>query len=271
MFAKRLTAVRLRIRDWCRFDLSYLGRLHVAKQVLASSLYFHASFVSPPQPLLSQLVDCIDRFVVRGLLVEGEVPPLRNVPCAAVESLPFELGGLQRADVPLQIVALHAKVAAMMVHPRRHPWKVLMRRAFERQVPGLGPAVLVSQLRPGMHVGRSQRLVGYWRALRALAPHRSVEPGELSVHHALRERLAKNCRLTTSTAPSGLPASGHRLQLFAASGGELGPFELTVAGLRHALSSGQPRVVRLAGALRDLLAQPEWRQAASPGPLPPPQ
>ena len=42
MYSKRLAAVRLRIRAWSRFDLSYLGRLHVAKQELASSLYFHA-------------------------------------------------------------------------------------------------------------------------------------------------------------------------------------------------------------------------------------
>jgi hypothetical protein len=43
MFVKRLTALRrLHVRSWARFSLSYLGRLHIAKQVLASSLYFHA-------------------------------------------------------------------------------------------------------------------------------------------------------------------------------------------------------------------------------------
>jgi hypothetical protein len=34
MFVKRLTAVRLHVRSWARFSLSYLGRLHIAKQVL---------------------------------------------------------------------------------------------------------------------------------------------------------------------------------------------------------------------------------------------
>jgi hypothetical protein len=44
MFDKRGEAIRLRINAWSRFDLSGLGRLHVAKQVLASSFYYHASF-----------------------------------------------------------------------------------------------------------------------------------------------------------------------------------------------------------------------------------
>jgi hypothetical protein len=46
MFDKRGEAIRLRINAWSRFDLSGLGRLHVAKQVLASSFYYHASFPS---------------------------------------------------------------------------------------------------------------------------------------------------------------------------------------------------------------------------------
>ncbi len=45
MFVVRLKAVRFRICCWGMFDLSYLGRVHVAKQVLANSLYFHASFM----------------------------------------------------------------------------------------------------------------------------------------------------------------------------------------------------------------------------------
>ncbi len=72
MFAKRLTAVRLHIRSWARFNLSYLGRLHVAKQVLANSLCYHASFMMPPAVILEQIiVNCIDRFVAQGLCDEG--------------------------------------------------------------------------------------------------------------------------------------------------------------------------------------------------------
>jgi hypothetical protein len=67
-----------------------------------------------------------------GRLVEPGEPEglLRSFPSAAVESLSHEEGGLRRADIPAQVMALHGKVAAMLLHPRRHPWKVLMRRAF---------------------------------------------------------------------------------------------------------------------------------------------
>jgi hypothetical protein len=48
LFQRRRDGVCRRIAAWSRFKLSYLGRLHVAKQVLASSLYYHATFVDPP-------------------------------------------------------------------------------------------------------------------------------------------------------------------------------------------------------------------------------
>jgi hypothetical protein len=164
MFVKRLAAVRLHIRSWSRFSLTYLGRLHIAKQVLASSLYFHVSFMAPPDDLLDQLVQCIDRFVVQGHWAEGPEPPLPRVPGLAVECLPWEAGGLNRVDVAGQVQALQAKVAALLLHPRRHPWKALMRAAFSKQVPGLGPAVLLIQLAPCCCSGRLPQYVGYWRA-----------------------------------------------------------------------------------------------------------
>ena len=74
------------------------------------------------------------------------------------------MGGLQRADIPAQVQALQAKIAARLLHPRRQAWKPLMRRAFQRYLPALGPAVLVSSLTPAHGVGRSPRHVEYWRA-----------------------------------------------------------------------------------------------------------
>jgi hypothetical protein len=197
MFAKRLSGVQFRVSNWARFDLSYLGRLHVAKQVLASTLYYHATFVPPPDDVQGAIVGCIDRFVGFGRLVEPGEPEglLRAFPSAAVESLPHELGGLRRADVPAQVLALHGKVAAMLLHPRRHPWKVLMRRAFERLHPALGPAVLVSQLRPVAGPGRPVRLLAYWKALHALAPSRLVLPDKLPATHVLAERLVRNAQV----------------------------------------------------------------------------
>ncbi len=97
-----------------------------------------------------------------------------------MESLPWDLGGLQlRADIPAQVYALQAKVAAMLamlLHPRRHAWKALMRRAFQRYLPGLGPAVLVSALSPACVAGRDPRQVEYWKCFAGLRPHRLLEP-----------------------------------------------------------------------------------------------
>ncbi len=83
------------------------------------------------------MVDCIDSFVVLGRVLElGQPPPLRHVPSAAVESLPWALGGLRGAIIPAHSMALNAKVAAALLHPKRHPWKVLMRRAFQNSSRG---------------------------------------------------------------------------------------------------------------------------------------
>ncbi len=82
--------------------------------------------------------------MAKGHWDEGPVGPLRHVPGRAVESLPWEMGGLQRADIPAQVNALQAKVAARLLHPCWQAWKPLMRRAFQRYLPAMGPAVLVS-------------------------------------------------------------------------------------------------------------------------------
>lgn len=239
MFAKRLAGVQFRVRNWARFDLSYLGRLHVAKQVLASSLYYHATFVPPPDDVLGAIVGCIDTFVGLGRLVEPGEPEglLRSFPSAAVESLCHEDGGLRRADIPAQVMALHGKVAAMLLHPRRHPWKVLMRRAFERMHPALGPALLVSQLRPVAGPGRPVRLLAYWKAMHALAPTRLVPPDKLPAERVLAERLVRNAQVVGAAldrpvvdAVANLPVA-----LRAAAQG----FQPTLGGLRSVLSGGQ--------------------------------
>ncbi len=101
---------------------------------MANTFCYHATFVAPPAEVLQQVVVCIDSFVVLGrLLVLGEAPPLQHVPSAAVESRPWSLGGLRRADIPAQTMALHANVAALLLHPKRHPlfwFRELQRHSF---------------------------------------------------------------------------------------------------------------------------------------------
>jgi hypothetical protein len=86
----------------------------------------------PSDALLAKIVKRIDGFVAKGCLEEGPIRPLIHMPSKAVESLPWpDMGGVQRVDTPAQVQALQAKVAAMLLHPRRHAWKVLMQRAFQ--------------------------------------------------------------------------------------------------------------------------------------------
>jgi hypothetical protein len=215
MFVKRLTAVRSHVEILGLLQLSYLGRLHIAKHVLDSSLYFHASFMLLPEDILDPVAECIDRFVARGHWEEGAEPPMSRVPGVAVEWLAWVAGGLNRLDVVAQVQALQAKVAALLLHPRRHPSKVLMRAAFSRQVPGLGYAVLLSRLEPRCGSGRLDRHVGYWRALHNIRPHRLLPAAKWSVWHMLHEPVASNCQLATEDRPKGLLASGSRLKRFA--------------------------------------------------------
>ncbi len=111
-----------------------------------------------------------------------------------------------------------------------------MQRAFERCLPALGPAVLVSSLAAANAPGRSPRHVGYWRAFSQLRPHRLREPAaRMSPHQHLQERLASNCRITKRGTGASLAPSAQWLRVLhpavQCAGG------LTVGGLRAGLSS----------------------------------
>jgi hypothetical protein len=139
-----------------RFDLNELGRLHVAKQVLVSSFDYHASFLMPSDALLAKIVKSICGQGLPG----GGPHPAPDAHAQQGSGVPALLGhgGVQRADIPAQVQALQAKVAAMLLHPRRHAWKVLVQRAFQRYVPALGP-VFVSNYAPVNKASRSSRHV----------------------------------------------------------------------------------------------------------------
>lgn len=48
----------------------------------------------PPEDLLAELVQCIDRFIVQGHWDDGPVAPVPNVTNVTVECLPWDAGGL---------------------------------------------------------------------------------------------------------------------------------------------------------------------------------
>ena len=55
LYDSKLKAICARVRHWSRYDLSLLGRAHVAKQVLASTLSYHATFLPPPPDTLAKI------------------------------------------------------------------------------------------------------------------------------------------------------------------------------------------------------------------------
>ena len=56
-------AISAKVRHWAARGLSFPGRVHVAKQVLAVSLWYYASFQPPSGQLLKQLSQQLRKFV----------------------------------------------------------------------------------------------------------------------------------------------------------------------------------------------------------------
>ncbi len=116
---------------------SLLGRVHAAKQVLAASLWYHASFQRPSEQLLKQLSQQLRKFVASAQQAshsddavalaqdcsQGSAHLPSSGPGAAGE-LTSSLGcGL--VHEPTQIQALQAKVISRLLEPERLAWKVL--------------------------------------------------------------------------------------------------------------------------------------------------
>ena len=56
-------AIKAKVTHWAARGLSFLGRVHIAKQVLAASLWYHATFQSPSAQLLGQISRQLRSFV----------------------------------------------------------------------------------------------------------------------------------------------------------------------------------------------------------------
>ena len=56
-------AIKAKVCHWSARGLSFLGRVHVAKQVLAASLWYHATFQRPSEQLLNQISSQLRNYV----------------------------------------------------------------------------------------------------------------------------------------------------------------------------------------------------------------
>lgn len=197
-FGALLAKVKGAALHWSQFELSWLGRAHVAKQVLAAMLVYHATFMQPPRTLWSRIMSMVFAYIAGAGLVDGQggggiVHPARHVAC-----LPWEEGGVNLVDPSLQLECLQAKVAARLLQPGRQVWKQLMSRRLWERFPALGPAVLVSALQV-THRGISPRLYACAKGFQRTLPHRLLPPDGLSTNQVLVEPVFYNRQITEAS------------------------------------------------------------------------
>lgn len=198
MWQRRVGSVAARVQHWRTVDLTLLGRIYVAKQVMAATVTYHASFVQPPPRQLRSMQRLIDGFVLgQPVNPSTDDRPLRGRPPAEVRALPYAEGGLAAADVELQAAAMRAKVVAQLLHPRRRPWKCIATAAFEAALPGLGVTAVLTTLEPRRAAARGLPpwLASCWAAMRATKLHRLVQPGDMMAQQVEIEPLAGNRRV----------------------------------------------------------------------------
>ena len=251
MFEQRQRSMQAALGAWARHSLTMLGRIHVAKQVVASKWYYHATFVPPPEAAAKAMQQQISRFVQHGAVLEGASAgaTLHGRPAAAITALPAEDGGLGAPDLQMQVAALHARVAVRFLHPARQPWKVLLRAALCAVRPSLGAALLVCGAKLAGCGALGARRLAYLRALRASRLHRVVPAEELDEFQVGREHLLYNHQVRVDGAV--LAADVH---------GVGGAVLSRVSDLEAASSAGSLSV-RARGVWEALPAG--WRQAAA--------
>ena len=112
MFTRIKTSLARAVAHWSARKLSFLGRVHVAKQALASRLWYFATFVSPPDALRKDISNIIYAYIA-GSPSPQATPHL--YPNREVSSLPYDTGGVRLVDIRIQISALQAKLIARIL------------------------------------------------------------------------------------------------------------------------------------------------------------
>ena len=208
LFNARVGAMRVAAKHWSGVQLTFMGRVHVAKQVLHPIAIVNATFLPPSRDQMWEWREVVSRFVCRGSCAPKEDGGmLRFSPSIQVASLPWEEGGIALMDVDVQLDAMWCKTIARLMHPQKHPWKVFM----ERQITGWagageGVRAVLSRARP-VNNALPARLQMYIRAFRALAPHRMQPAETISFWSVMAESLLLNQQVPDHRHP-GLLLSG---------------------------------------------------------------
>jgi exonuclease III len=198
MFTPILAAIRSTASHWASRQLTQLGRVHVAKQVLASKLTHHATFVRPPPPLLRELTTVVMQFV-------AGTGATRSLPSRLTFTLPWAQGGMRLVNLEVMVDSLQAKIIARLLEPQQLPWKAFFHTHFSRS-PLLGPlrygprSLFLTKRTQDLGI-QSRRATGYVASYRRLLPHRLVPPSTLTRDQVLREPLFLNAQVTEHGLP----------------------------------------------------------------------
>ncbi|BDA40482.1 hypothetical protein COCOBI_01-1350 [Coccomyxa sp. Obi] len=122
LYSAILRKVEVRIARWSGFGLSLLGRAYVAKQLLASMVTYHATFIPVPCQLEKRLCTALHTFVAATRPVLGgtsaRLYPGKDTCFHAVKD-----EGIALVDLRAQILALQAKVVSRLLEPEQLAWK----------------------------------------------------------------------------------------------------------------------------------------------------
>ncbi|BDA44222.1 hypothetical protein COCOBI_05-4060 [Coccomyxa sp. Obi] len=103
LYSAILRKVEVRIARWSGFRLSLLGRAYVAKQLLASMVTYHATFIPVPSQLEKRLCTALHTFVAANRPVLGgtsaRLYPGKDTCFHAVKD-----GGIAQVDLRAQIL-----------------------------------------------------------------------------------------------------------------------------------------------------------------------
>jgi hypothetical protein len=114
--------------SWVPLLLNQTGRVHVARQCLASKPVYQANAAVPrPQDLVA-MQQVINRFVARSGKKEEETPfAHRLFPNQRTMFLPADRGGVGLPHLESHFSAMVAKTAWLLFRHTQHPWQVLFR------------------------------------------------------------------------------------------------------------------------------------------------
>ena len=176
VFPKRIAAVKALRHLWRPFPLSLAGRALNAKQLMASTICYHATYVPVPAPAMTALNAEIIAYVATSSFPEdatimGSAGRVQLLPKQGIACLPSSLGGLSVPDVHSQALSLQAKVLANAFSPGFAAWKALMLHALASAAPApcKGPSWVFTPDIP-IPSSISPRVSAFVTALRACSP-----------------------------------------------------------------------------------------------------